>query len=162
MPVLEYGPVKVELDDEGFLVNTDTWIPESFTVSPDSRHVAYAAQNDGKVVWIIDGVEGVQYDLFGTRLTFSPDSAHTYYVAGKGSQMCAVMDGQELGCYAGAGTAYFSPDSAHFVYAIQDEQGRSGLITMQFLITLRQAAELEDGLGDPTRAILYRRQADKA
>lgn len=25
MPILEYGSVKVELDDEGFLVNGDTW-----------------------------------------------------------------------------------------------------------------------------------------
>jgi tRNA 2-thiouridine synthesizing protein E len=25
MPVLEYGPVKVELDDEGFLVNSEAW-----------------------------------------------------------------------------------------------------------------------------------------
>jgi alpha-L-rhamnosidase len=46
--------------------------------------------------------------------------------------------------------------------SIQDREGRSGLITIQFLDTLRKAAELEEALGEPSRAIRYRRQADMA
>ncbi len=46
--------------------------------------------------------------------------------------------------------------------SIQDEKGRSGLVTTQFLGTLRDAAALEEALGDKSRASLYRRQADLA
>jgi hypothetical protein len=44
--------------------------------------------------------------------------------------------------------------------AIKEEDGRSLAVTLQLVETLRQAAELEQALGDPARAALYRRQAD--
>jgi alpha-L-rhamnosidase len=44
--------------------------------------------------------------------------------------------------------------------AIKEEDGRSLGVTLQLVETLRQAAELEDALGDPGRSAAYRRQAD--
>jgi len=45
---------------------------------------------------------------------------------------------------------------------IQDPDGASGVVTMQFLGTLRRAAELEDVVGTPARASAYRVAADRA
>ncbi len=45
---------------------------------------------------------------------------------------------------------------------IQDPDGASGVVTMQFLGTLRRAAELEDAVGTPARASAYRTAADRA
>jgi hypothetical protein len=44
--------------------------------------------------------------------------------------------------------------------AIKEEDGRSLAVTLQLVETLRQAAELEEALGDATRAALYKRRAD--
>ncbi len=46
--------------------------------------------------------------------------------------------------------------------SIQDAEGRSGIITTQFLGTLREAAEMEEAIGDPVRAALYREKANTA
>jgi alpha-L-rhamnosidase len=46
--------------------------------------------------------------------------------------------------------------------AIQDEDGGSGVITIQFLATLREAAEIEETLGDVSRAARYRQAAARA
>ncbi len=45
---------------------------------------------------------------------------------------------------------------------IQDPDGGSGVVTMQFLGTLRRAADLEDAVGTPARASAYRAAADRA
>ncbi len=45
---------------------------------------------------------------------------------------------------------------------IQDQDGGSGVVTMQFLGALRRAAELEDAVGSPARATAYRAAADRA
>ena len=46
--------------------------------------------------------------------------------------------------------------------SIQDADGGSGVVTGQFLGTLRQAAELEEAAGDSARATIYRTAADRA
>ncbi len=46
--------------------------------------------------------------------------------------------------------------------AIQDADGGSGLITLQWVITLRHAAALERALGEPWRAERYQAAADRA
>lgn len=46
--------------------------------------------------------------------------------------------------------------------SIQDPEGRSGVITLQLLGTLREAAEMEEALGDKARAAVYREQAARA
>jgi hypothetical protein len=45
---------------------------------------------------------------------------------------------------------------------VQDPDGGSGVVTMQFLGALRRAAELEEAAGIPARASLYRAAADRA
>ena len=43
-----------------------------------------------------------------------------------------------------------------------DSQGRSSILTLQFVRSLLDAAEMEDSFGDPTAAARYRREADMA
>jgi hypothetical protein len=67
-----------------------SWIPESFTVSPDSQRVAYVAQLGDKQFVVVDGKEGKQYDniitMGGGRIVFdSADSFH--YLARKGADV---------------------------------------------------------------------------
>jgi alpha-L-rhamnosidase len=49
-----------------------------------------------------------------------------------------------------------------FGIPMQDEDGGSSIITMQFVEALRNASEMESALGDKGRAVLYRTAADRA
>jgi len=58
----------------------------------------------------------------------------------------------------------FADWGADFVYGMppQDEDGGSSVVALQFVEALRYAAEMETALGDPQRAGLYRKAADRA
>jgi hypothetical protein len=95
--------------------------------SSDGKRMAYVARRGLKVLAVVDGVEGKEYDHDDTmmdkiRLTydirFSPDSQHVAYVAKEGGKQFLVLDGVE-------GKAYdqiwwykspFSPDSRRTAY----------------------------------------------
>ena len=54
--------------------------------SPDSQHVAYAAQQGDKCFVVVDGKPGPAYDGIGeSSLVFSPDSQHVAYAAHQGT-----------------------------------------------------------------------------
>lgn len=86
------------------------------TFSPDSKHLAYAAERDGKFFVVTDGKAGPAYDWV-IATVFSPDSKRLAYVAGKNNKKFVVVDGVEdplqfdevLG-------VVFSPDSKHVAY----------------------------------------------
>jgi Tol biopolymer transport system component len=64
--------------------------------SPDSKHLAYSAQRDGKWCLVNDGTEGPLYDAVGESMPiFSPDSKHVAYVARRGDQWMLILDGKE-------------------------------------------------------------------
>ena len=74
-------------------IDFSSWIRESFKVSPDSEHVAYAAGVDDKWFVVVDGEEGKEYDGFvgGGRIIFdSPDSLH--HLALKGSSSIYLVE----------------------------------------------------------------------
>ncbi len=78
---------------ERFIVQIDfsSWIGESFKVSPDSRRVAYAAQEGDEGFVVVDGKEGKKYDGIVTLIIFdSSDSLH--YLALKGSNSIYLVE----------------------------------------------------------------------
>jgi len=82
---------------ERLVVQIDTflWIGESFKVSPDSKHVAYAAEVGSKQFVVIDGEEGRRYDAIVTRgggkiIFDSSDTLH--YLALKGSNSIYLVE----------------------------------------------------------------------
>jgi len=63
-------------------------------VSRDGLHVAYAVQNGGKQLVVIDGKPGPEYDgISAGNLVFSPDGKHVLYVARKGDKQLVIVDG---------------------------------------------------------------------
>jgi uncharacterized RDD family membrane protein YckC/Tol biopolymer transport system component len=103
-------------------IDFSSWIQEHFTVSPDSRRVAYVAQLGDKVFVVVDGKEGKPYDGIaeGTPI-FSPDSRRVAYAAQLGDKQFVVVDGKEEKQYDGIleGGLIFSPDSQRVAYAAQ-------------------------------------------
>ncbi len=106
--------IERELDKIEF----SSWIRDSFTVSPDNQHIAYVARRGNKVVVMVDGKAGKEYDGIGTAPIFSPDSQRLAYGAGRGRKWIVVVDGREGKEYDGImeGDPVFSPDSEHVAY----------------------------------------------
>jgi hypothetical protein len=89
-------------------------------VSPDGKHVAYAAVNkDGHVIMFVDG-KPCKDDAWtgGGRpaAVFSPDAARTAYVAAHGGKRVAVVDRQEGPEFDEISGLQFSPDSKRAAY----------------------------------------------
>jgi len=86
--------------------------------SPDSKHLAYGAQ-EGKASFIIlDGKEeDKRYDSVSSPI-FSPDSKHLVYNATLCDKWFVVLDGKEEKQHDGIvkNTPIFSPDSNQVVY----------------------------------------------
>ncbi|MCX7702480.1 MAG: hypothetical protein N2234_00030 [Planctomycetota bacterium] len=101
------------------------WIPRSFVVAPDLRHVAYVVRaTDGKLYVVVDGKEGKRYDDLAF-LTFSPDGKRFAYAAKEGDKWLVVIDGKEEKKYngIGEGTIAFSPNSDTVAYAAITDTG---------------------------------------
>ena len=77
------------------------WYDEGETVasvvfSPDSQRLAYAINDGGKLLVVVDGQQGEQYDrIEHGSLLFSPDSQQLAYVARRAGEWFVVVDGQE-------------------------------------------------------------------
>ncbi len=102
----------------------ETWAARSLVVSPDSKRVAYVAQRGVKLLVVVDGEEGKEYDDIGEdTLIFSPDSKRVAYRAQRGEKQLVVVDGVEGKEYDRVYTPIFSPDSKRVAYgAIRGEK----------------------------------------
>ena len=65
----------------------DAILERSLSFSPDSKRVAYIAEDGGKQFVVVDGMEGKRYDIFfpqsGGSVGFdSPDSFHYFALEG--------------------------------------------------------------------------------
>ena len=106
-------------------INFSSWIQESFRISPDSKHIAYAAMAGNKMFVVVDGKEGKEYDSLGVPL-FSSDNKHVAYVAKAGNKQFVVVDGKEGKEYNGIVTleggkiVFDSFDSLHYL-AVKDK-----------------------------------------
>ena len=97
--------------------------------SPDSKRVAYCAEQNGSKFLVVDRVESKPYsresDMYAI---FSPDSQRVAFMARKAGRNFVVIDGVEGKPYAsirkGGLTPIFSPNSKRFAYAaeISDEK----------------------------------------
>jgi WD40 repeat protein len=64
--------------------------------SPDNRHFAYIASVGGKVVVVLDGKQGPQYDsVVKHTLSFSADSQRLVYAARRSGKLFLVLDQKE-------------------------------------------------------------------
>lgn len=102
-------------------------MPESFSVSPDGKRVAFFRTSpEGKKWWLVlDDTEGEQSDTIGKmNPLFSPDSRRVAYVAGNKGRKCVVVDGKAGKDYDAVGGVTFSPDSKHFAYMADEGDER--------------------------------------
>ena len=91
--------------------------PESLSVSPDMRHVAYVDQLGNGLAVVVDGKAGKIYDGIGNgSLQFSPNGRRVAYAAIQGDQWLVVVDGRESKSYDFVGNIAFSPDSQLIAY----------------------------------------------
>jgi hypothetical protein len=96
----------------------------SLTFSPDSQHVAYAANEDEKntLFAVLDSQAGKPYAAWVTGPVFSPDSQRlAYAVAVDEAKQVVIVDGRESKPYNGikVGMLAFSPDSRRLAYGVQ-------------------------------------------
>jgi glycosidase len=101
----------------------DTY-PDTVTVSPDGKRLAYAAEREGCTVVVVDGMEGEKFNLMGRYdPIFSPDSERVAYAAARGRRQLVVLDGVPGKEYDYAGWPRFSPDGKHVAYGAAGGDG---------------------------------------
>ena len=79
-------------------IDSSSMIPESFTVSPDGRRVAYVVKVGNKQAAVVDGIQQKPYDeikIDYSGLLFSPDSAKIGLFVRENSRWFFVIDGKE-------------------------------------------------------------------
>ena len=80
-------------------LDSSTFMPDSFAVSPDGRRMAYVEKIGNKQVVVVDGVRQKVYDeiQFGDYfpLEFSPDSSKIGFFAREDKRWFFVIDGKE-------------------------------------------------------------------
>ena len=82
--------------------------------SPDSQHLAYAAQPEEGYCVVLDGVEGKHHEgaVNPKTITFSPDSKRLAYT----TNIWIVLDGKEVAPGSEGSKLVFSPDSKQLGY----------------------------------------------
>lgn len=104
----------------------------SVVFSPDSGHVAYAANDGLQHILVRDGeVQARHAAILNQPVAFSPDSKHLAYGIDEAGKQCVVLDGQVLHAHDGLPPIEwsFSPDSDMLAYAVVSGRGdRHGLV----------------------------------
>jgi len=92
--------------------------PQTLSFSPDSKHFAYAATDNGQSVLVYDGEElSRMASILNNVIAFSPDSSHIAFEAMENNQQFMVLDQSPLEKYWGiCGESSFSPDSTLLAY----------------------------------------------
>lgn len=94
--------------------------PQSVIWSPDSRHLAYVAAHQGKVIMVRDGQESAHYDAIAKgSATWSADNRRLAFGAVRAGKNVVVLDGQEQEAFDGVaqGPLSFSPDGRRLAFA---------------------------------------------
>ncbi len=103
-----------------------TLISQTLTVSPDSRHIAFAFAKDQSVSVILNGRPLKRYSNIGmSAFKFSPDGKKLAYPVTRGPSWTISVNGVEGELYDGIGTTIaFSSDSQHMAYAARKGEKR--------------------------------------
>lgn len=115
-------------------IDPDLWKAGNYTVSPDSRHIAYIKPVEGGKIAVLDGKEQKQFDdvIAGGEIpfVFSPDSSHLSYIARQGKDEMAVIDGKEGKKYRKISrrVVTFSPDSITNAYVAEEDNQKLAVI----------------------------------
>ena len=89
--------------------------------SPDGRRLAYEALKGQKVVAVVDGQDGSEFDSIN-YIQFSPDGKQVAYSASSAGQHRAVIDRRPQPPYDAVTWMRFSPTGKHFIYGAQKGQ----------------------------------------
>jgi WD40 repeat protein len=95
--------------------------------SPDSLHVAYVANIEGKEVLLVDGKKQASYDYISSKtkgdmtVLYSPDGKSMAYGAQIKDMWTVVVNGKQGKFYDAVAGLVFSPDSAQAAYAAQTD-----------------------------------------
>lgn len=94
-----------------------SWVPGTFTISPDGKRFAHVVVVGNQQRVVLDGEEQQGYqEIAGLR--FSPDGKHFAYVAKQGHQSYLVYDGNTGKPFDAidVATLRFSPDGQHYAF----------------------------------------------
>jgi Tol biopolymer transport system component len=96
-------------------------------VAPAGTRFAYRAKNspDAKIVWVVDGQEGKEFDQVGKGVTWSPDGKRLAYGAEHNKKQFFVIDNAVGGQkeFDRVTSFTWSPDSKRFAYAgVRDKE----------------------------------------
>lgn len=99
----------------------DNLITASFQFGPDSKRTAFQARREKNFAFIIDGIEGKEYQEIAAP-RFSPDSRRFSYLARKeGGKAALVIDGTEGPLFDGVSSLIFSTDGKRMAYLASRE-----------------------------------------
>ena len=107
---------------EGPECDAPDWTCNWYLFSSNSKHVAYYGIYDKKKSYVVDGVQGPQYDELGS-FSFSADGEHFAYAARRGDKWVVISDGQESKEYdkIDVYTGFFAKSGNRFAYiAVRD------------------------------------------
>ena len=129
---------------KGLIVDLDSFsvIPQSFTVGPKNRRVAFVSESGAKHIVVLDGRAGKAYDgIAPDSLVFSLDGRTLAFVAQLGSKQLVVVNGIPQEQYDGVGNPLFSQDSQRIAY-VAERDGR------QFAVVDGKEQTAYDGIGE--------------
>jgi hypothetical protein len=107
---------------------------EAIFFSPDSRHLAYVAEREGRSFFVLDDKEGKEYEAMANDWAcFSSDSKRLAYGAASGGRLVLVVNEEEIATYEGnLGTlAFEGPNRIVGVASRTDEKFNPELVRFE-------------------------------
>jgi Tol biopolymer transport system component len=96
---------------------------EEVIFSPDSRHLASKAMENGKWVVFLDDNKGAEYNLV-SNLIFSPDGSQLIYSALKNNRRLIVKNKEEITGGMATLAPLFSPDGSRFAFLLAEKNNK--------------------------------------
>ena len=95
--------------------------------SPDSREFSFAALRGNRIVFVIRGIEGRDYEDV-KMAQYSPDGSRLAYLGLRDGRAYVVVNNRESGPYHTVSSLMFSPDGSRMAYVAQRERTVSVIV----------------------------------